>query len=300
MKWLRYALEALGLLIALVVVRALPVDAASNLGGVLGRHIGPHLPLSGRARRNLRLAFPDKGAAEIERIVRAMWDNLGRTCAEYPHLRRISDPGAGRVTWVEMDPVRALRDEKKAGILASAHLANWEIMPVSAAQNGLDMTIIVREPNNPFVRGLIERLRGVAGGGRTAKGAAGAKKAIEILGSGRVLGLLYDQRLSDGIAVPFFGVEAMTAAAPAQLALKFGCPLVPVRIERTGPGRFRVSSHAPIATPDSGDRQADTRQVMSEMNGILEGWIRARPQEWLWVHRRWPEAADREAADGAR
>ena len=143
-------------------------------------------------------------------------------------------------------------------------------------------------------------MRGIAGGGRAPKGAAGARKAIEVLRTGRVLGLLFDQKMSDGISAPFFGVEAMTSAAPAQLALKFRCPLVPVRIERIGPARFRLSSFAALDLPDSGDRQADIAQVTRELNRVLEGWIRDTPEEWLWLHRRWPEAVYRQSEARAK
>lgn len=302
MKRLRYLIEALALRVAFALLSWLPVDAASNLGGFLGRHIGPRLPVSARARRNLRLAFPEISAAETERIVAGMWDNLGRVAAEYPHIGEIAAPESGRIEWIDTAPVRAMRaggrDPGTAGILVSAHLANWEVMPAAALRRGLDMTIIVREPNNPFVRPLIERLRGVAGGRRASKGLPGAKAALEALRQGRVLGLLYDQKMNDGVAVPFFGIEAMTPAAPAQLALRFGCPLVPVRVERVGPGRFRLGSYEALALPDSGDRQADTIAVMTALNEILEGWIRDRPEQWLWLHRRWPEAAYGRAESG--
>ena len=290
----RYVFEAVGLTLALGFLRLLSPEAASNLGGFLGRTIGPRLGVTSRARRNLRLAFPDKPEGEISRIVRDMWDNLGRVAAEYPHLARITAPDSGRVT-LDVESVRDLRDRKTAGILASAHLANWEILPVTAARFGLDMTGIVREPNNPLVRPLMDRLRGVAGGGRAPKGKDGAKQAIEVLRSGRVLGLLFDQKLNDGIPVPLFGVDAMTAVAPAQLALRFGCPIVPVRVERTGPARFRMTSQAPIEVPDTGNRREDVARVTGQLNRILEDWIRARPEQWLWLHRRWPETAYRPA-----
>ena len=294
MKRLRYLLEAIGLVLGFGVLGLLPVDMASNLGGFLGRRLGPRLPATARARRNLRLVFPDKDKAEIERIVRGMWDNLGRVAAEYPHLGRITSVEGGRVPWVDMDSVLALRDENQAGILAAAHLANWEVLAGTAAQRGIDITIVVREPNNPLVRPVIDRLRSVAGVGRTPKSTAGAKRAIKLLRSGGVLGVLFDQKLNDGIPVPLFGIEAMTPAAPAQLALRLGCPLVAVRMERTGPGRFRMTAQGPLELPDTGDRQADAAQLMAELNRILEGWIRAKPEEWLWLHRRWPEAVYRE------
>lgn len=298
MTRLRQRLHALALGAVLFVLRWLPVETASNLGGFLARSIGPRLPVTARARRNLRLVFPDLDAAGIEAIVRGMWDNLGRVAAEYPHLAEIAAPESGRIEWIDTAPVRAMRDQGTAGILVSAHLANWEVMPAAAIRRGLDMTIIVREPNNPFVRPMIERLRGVAGGRRAPKGVEGAKTAISVLRAGGVLGLLYDQKMNDGVAAPFFGIEAMTPAAPAQLALRLGCPLVPVRVERTGPARFRLQSFEALDLPDTGDRQADTVQVMTALNRILEGWIRDKPEQWLWLHRRWPEAAYREQDPG--
>lgn len=291
MTHVRHVLEALALMLAFGLLGALSPEAASNLGGFLGRTLGPRLPVTHRARRNLRLAFPEKSGVELTRILRGMWDNLGRVVAEYPHLGRITAPGSDRVTLGDVAPVLALRDQRKAGIVASAHLANWEILPVMAARHGVGMTAIVREPNNPLVRPLIDRLRGVAGGQLTPKGRTGARQAIDVLRRGHVLGLLFDQKLSRGFSVPLFGIEAMTSAAPAQLALRFGCPLVPVRVERTGPARFRVTAHPPIELPTTGDRQADAIQITRELNRILEAWIRERPEQWLWLHRRWPAAA---------
>lgn len=293
----KFLLEALGLLVVLGALRLLSPAAASNLGGLLGRAIGPRLGISRRARQNLRLAFPDKSAAEIEEIVRGMWDNLGRVAAEYPHLDRITAADGDRVELVNVDVARALRSGPSAGILVSAHMANWEIMPALAARNGVEMTAVVREPNNPYVRPLLDRLRGIAGGKRTGKGAGGARQLIEALRGGRVIGMLIDQKLNSGIPLPFFGVEAMTVTAPAELALRFRCPLIPVRIERTGPARFRVSAPAPVPLPQTADRHAAVARIMGDLNRILEEWIRARPEQWLWLHRRWPEAAYR--ASGA-
>src|SRR6266581_3984796 len=85
----RYRVEACGAAVFFAAMRALPVDVASALGGALARHIGPRLGISERARRNLVAALPELSAAAVERVVRGMWDNLGRVAAEYPHLPRI-------------------------------------------------------------------------------------------------------------------------------------------------------------------------------------------------------------------
>jgi KDO2-lipid IV(A) lauroyltransferase len=97
--------------------------------------------------------------------------------------------------------------------------------------------------------------------------------------------------MNDGIAVPFFGRDAMTAPALARLALRFRCPTVPVRLERLGGARFRLTFYTPLAIAPSGDRDADTTALTARATRIIEDWIRERPEQWLWLHRRWPDAA---------
>ena len=295
----KFILEAAGFALAIGFLRLFSPEAASNLGGFFGRTIGPRLGLTRRARRNLRLAFPEKSAAEIETIVYGMWDNLGRVAGEFPHLGRITAADSDRIELVNGATAWTLRDGPTAGILVSAHLANWELLQVVTARNGVDMTSLVREPNNPYVRPLLGRLRGVAGGARADKGAGGARKAVRVLRGNGVLGLLFDQKMNTGIALPLFGVEAMTLVTPAQLALRFRCPLIPMRVVRLGPARFRIEIQPPLVLPETADRQAAVAQVMTELNGILEEWIRDRPEQWLWLHRRWPEAARRAGSSDA-
>lgn len=287
-RYLRFPLEVLGVAVLLPLLRLLPVDWASNLGGFVCRTIGPRLAINRRAEINLDLALPDLDSRERKRIVRGLWDNFGRTFCEYAHLGIISDPASGRVHWGDMEPILKLQGKSDGAILVSGHLANWEILPTTAEQHGIKMTVIVREPDNPHILPLVDKLRGASGGERVPKGQAGFRRALALLKEGRVLGLLIDQKLNAGLSVSFFGHEAMTTAAPAQLAMRLDCPLIPVRIRRTGSARFRVDAEAPIVLPKSGDRAADALAITQELNRILEGWIREKPEDWLWLHRRWP------------
>ena len=271
-------------------LRLLPIDWASAVGGALAKAVGPRLRFNGRALAGLRIAFPNLSDARRQEIAIGMWENLGRVGAEYAHLGRITAADSDRVELVGLEHIQSLGRDGSAAILASGHLANWEILPVIAAQMGLKLTGVVREPNNPLVRPLLRRIRSVAGGTLINKGTEGAKQAIAALRQGGVLAMLIDQKMSDGIAIEFFGHEAMTAAAPAQLALRFTCPLVPVRVERLDGARFRVTCYPPLEVPDSGDRNADTAALMAQFYGKLEEWIRDRPEQWLWLHRRWPKA----------
>jgi KDO2-lipid IV(A) lauroyltransferase len=307
-RWLRHPVEYLLLRLAMSVVRRLPVDSASNLGGWLAHSIGPHLPVTATAYRNLRLAFPNKDRGELKRIVLAMWDNLGRTAAEYVHLNEICDVNGQRIELLGEEHLEPLfnRDmqTRRGGIVVSGHFGNWEVLPMAASMRGMDISLVVRQPNNPLVEKLLDQLRAAAGARVANKGAEGSKEAIRTLSRGTVLGVLIDQKMNNGIAVPFFGHDAMTTPGPAQLAIRFQCPLIMVRIERLGAARFRVTCMPPLPLPAPEEKDG-TARLTRRMNEQLEAWIAERPQEWFWLHRRWPQShyhatpeAERDAVDG--
>ncbi len=275
-----HRVEALVAYAAFGVLRLLPFKAASALGGVVGRTLGPRLGITERARRNLGRAFPEKTAPEIERIILGMWDNLGRTAFEYPHLGRLRfyDDGGGGVDVVGAEHIDALRDDGRPGIFFSAHLANWEVAALSIAHRGLPLHLIYRAPNNPLVKFLSRRPHPGAGE-LIPKGAEGARRALALLRKGGHLGMMVDQKLNDGIPVPFFGHDAMTAPAPARFALKFDCPVVLVRVERLHGSRLRVTHYPPIDLPRTGDRRADVAAAMAKVNAVIEGWVRERPEQ---------------------
>ncbi|HMA52150.1 MAG TPA: lauroyl acyltransferase [Magnetospirillaceae bacterium] len=261
---------------------ALPLDRASRFGGVLMRAIGPLLPQSRRARRSLELALP---GCDHRRILRDMWENLGRMAGEYPHsLEFARDPA--RMELVGAEPVLAMRAAGQPMLFFSGHIGNWELTYPLMARLDIHGAGVFRAPNNPHVSWLFDRAA-YPHIGMIPKGAAGARKSIEVLNAGKSLAMFVDQKMNDGIEAPFFGRPAMTAPALASLALKFGYPVVPFRVVRTEGAYFRVEFGEPIHFQKSGDRAADLLAVMTRVNRILEGWISEYPAQWLWLHRRW-------------
>lgn len=265
-----------------------PVRASAIMGGFL-RAVGPFLPVSRVADCNLRLALPALDAAARRRVLRGMWENLGRSLGELPHLAglRATDSGPG---W-EVAGREIIQGLAQAGpvIIFGAHLGNWEVVPTVAGQLGLKLGSFYRAPENKGIDALLRALRGQAGGGFFPKGAQGARQALAHLRDGGVLGVLADQKMNDGIEARFFGQPAMTASALAVLALRLRCPVVPCAVQRLGPARFRLVFEPPLPLPESGDREADRLALTQAANDRMETWIRASPESWLWLHRRWPK-----------
>jgi KDO2-lipid IV(A) lauroyltransferase len=282
--------EAAGTILVFGFFRMLPLDWASAVGGAIARVIGPRLGISKRARENLRLAMPELAPDAAQRILRGMWDNLGRVAAEYAHLRkfRLFEPD-GRIEFIDRGDVLSGRRPGQRYIFFSAHCANWEIAIRGAIQAGFDVTAVYRAANNPLIDQFIAWTRGADGGEFVPKGTVAATRARAALREGRELCMLIDQKMNDGIAVPFFGRPAMTAPALALLALRFKCMIVPVHVTRLNGARFRIVLEPPLDLPHSGHITTDQLALMTEVNRIVENWVREAPAQWLWLHRRWPD-----------
>lgn len=268
----------------------MPIEWASAFGAFVFRTIGSRMAVDSVARSNLMHAFPKKSAAEINLIVRGMWDNLGRGAGEYAHLNGIDiTENNSRVEVVGREILEMLRDDGQPGIIVGGHLGNWECATLVATQLGLPLASIYRGAANPWLNRLFHKVRKGLVDEVLFKGREGAHRALAILRGGGHLGVMVDQKLNTGIAIPFFGRLAMTAPMPAQLALRLKCPLVPARFERLPGVRFRVTFYKPLTLPDSNDNKANVLALMTEVNQLLETWIRERPEQWFWVHRRWPK-----------
>ncbi len=264
-----------------------PEKASAN-GRRLLQWLGPRLPRHWRLRSSLSAAFTELSDDEIDEVARAVWANFGATLAEYPHLRRIAFSEPGKYMEIdEADAVRAWRESGRPVVFVTAHLANWEISAAAAAARRMPLTVVYAPQANPFIEKMVQKYRERLDCGFVTKRLA-ARQLIGELRQGRSIAVLSDLRVDDGEILSFFDRPTSTTLVPARLALKYGCPLVPVQVKRLGDARFRVIAHPPIR-PDDPDASAieQARQMMQRFNLLLEEWIREQPGCWVCLKRRW-------------
>ena len=290
---LRYGAEAAGFFLMMGIFRALGLDAGSAFGGFLGRVVYSRLSPARTARTNLKAAFPQKSDAEIDAIVLAMSENLGRTIGEYPNLDKIRISGDdARIKVIDSEFPAAAVASGKPLIFFSGHLANWEMMAIGSYQAGFEGGTVYRPPNNPYVDRWIVAQRSKCGSREQIAKGSGVKRMFTFLRRGLPVYMLVDQKTNEGLAVPFFGRFAMTTPAPAALALKLNATLLPISLRRTQGARFEMAYHPPVQFTPSGDHDRDVLALTTQINDVLEQMIRAEPSQWLWVHRRWPTPKD--------
>lgn len=285
MKQIRYIAEAFVLILFYGLCDILPVATASSLGGWIGRTVGPRLAASRKATANLRRVLPDMDNTEAARHIAAMWDNLGRVIAEYPHL---ADIGMRRVKLEGIDTLRTAMAQGKPVILFGAHLANWEVMaPAVFSQIGLKPGLVYRAPNNPVSDKILDYARSLHGTLETLpKSKTGTRRLVQSLKEGHSIGILIDQKYNEGVAADFFGHPAMTSPAFVQLARKYDALLIPFRCQREPDCHFTITFEEPLSV-DGTDIE-----VINKAHARLESWITAQPGQWMWLHRRWGKTDD--------
>ena len=290
-QWLQWLLEAAVWYIILGLFRLLPIEMASASGGWLARKLGPLTRANRTALINVKLVFPDYTKAQTERLVQECWDNLGRIGGEFPHLSELRPYDAdGRVEIVGHEHLQAIIDSGQPAVLVSGHFANWEVMAAAICLSGLPARVSYRHTNNPWIDRSITRIRLAYGIPElSAKGGAGAKEMLAAMKDGHSVTFLNDQKFNLGISTRFFGHELMTAPGPSRLALRFDAPIIPVSIERLPKARFKVRFHPPMKASNNSNKTKAIAETVEQINMFLEEQIRKEPQNWFWVHRRWPK-----------
>jgi KDO2-lipid IV(A) lauroyltransferase len=265
-------------------IAALPLETASALSGRCWRLVAPRLKRHRRALRNLALAYPEMGEAERQRIALAMWDNLGRTFAEFFHIPRII--AEDRIAFETLERFEAMGAGGPC-VVCGEHLGNWEILAYSGVRFGMPYSGVYRNLSNPMVdKWVLEKRAPLYPGGLYSKLPATARALLRIAREGGHPAFFADQRAGHGIAVPFFGRPATSVTFPAVIARTVGIPLYAGRVLRRPGVRFTIRVE-PVEVPRTADREADIRVATANLQARIEQFVREAPEQWMWAHGRW-------------
>lgn len=274
------------------LLRRIDFDRAADVCALALRRIGPLLRGHRTARANLVAAYPEKSAAEIEQILSGMWDNLGRLGVEYVNLDRLVDPlnpNGGRIVVAPgtLEILERLRDDGKPAVLFTSHLASYEVGAIWVKANGLDLAIFYNPSNFGPLSEQLKAIQKSAMGRLVPSGPDAVWKLRQALKSGLHLALFADQHFANGVEVSFFGRRCKANPMLARFAQLFECPVHAFRTVRLPGNRILVEFTEQLDLPRGADGRIDIAAAMQMATALLEDWIRAHPEQWLWLQRRW-------------
>jgi len=296
LRRLRHDLLWLATRVLLGIGGRLPYPVAQFVGRLVGS-IALALATTDRRRaaEHLELAFPDLDSGTRRRLLGLTARHLGTTLGETAWLWRASPQEVARRCTIS--GVEHLQVGAGGAILITGHCGNWELLNARLGIAGVPMAIAVREVFDPRLDRAAQALRARFGATVIPRGRNAGRLLVQALAAGRILGLLIDQDIRDipGCFVPFFGRLAWTPSGAASLALKTGRPIVPAFIHRLPDGSHRAEVQPPLPFPDGGTEDERVRVLTAAATAAIESQVRAHPEQWVWMHRRWrsrPEDED--------
>jgi KDO2-lipid IV(A) lauroyltransferase len=272
------------------LVQIMPAAVADKIAAGLG-WLTYQLLKSRRAIAgdNLRRAFKEGiSEAEIDRIVRVVFKNIARDIIEFARqpligLKKVDQYVTAHRGREYIDQVLA---EGRGLMFVTGHIGNGELLGGWLAKY-YPIDFVTGIQHNPYVNKMFNSFRDVFGAGIIPVGVA-ARHALKSFKENKIVILMSDQHsATGGVVVDFFGRPASTPKGPAAFAVKAGCPIIFGVLFRERYDRYTAVINPPIYPPQTGDREEDIKWMTQEYTSQLEAFIRQRPDQWMWTHRRW-------------
>ena len=278
-KKLRYLLEALFIYSFYLTFKILGMKLSSQIGGSILKFFSKFKQENNIAIQNISMCLPQLSDNQRKDIIRNTWKHFGSVIGEIPHWHTISRKEFfQRVEIKQEENIPFTR-----AIIVSGHIGNWELISRIAKEYNIKLNILYRASNNPYVDYLINKIRKSHKVILILKGDMEVRKIINALNNNEVVGMMIDQRIDDGINTPFFSKNAMTTPLPANIAMKYKVPIIPINTISVGSSKYIIEFHKPLKI----DKNSTKYTITKEINLIIEKWITKHPEQWLWFHDRW-------------
>jgi Kdo2-lipid IVA lauroyltransferase/acyltransferase len=265
----------------------LPLEPAATWSGWCWCQLGRFSSRRRRALAQLAQSLPELSKVERETIVSEMWNNLGRVFVETFHLQEFIENPA-RYEMTRQAELQEFIARRKRLIIVSMHSANWELAALGPLRAGLRIAGIYQAIKNPYVDAYVTRLRRpLYPAALLAKSRDTPRRFIKLMREGATVAMMSDLREARGVEVPFFGRPAPSTSFPALLAVAHDLPILAVRTQRLPQSHFRFDWRVLEPVRDGASREQNVRATTALIQACFESWVRERPGEWMWVHRRW-------------
>jgi Kdo2-lipid IVA lauroyltransferase/acyltransferase len=277
------------------IVVNLPYTMALSLGSALGTVV---YKLWGNRNRltqdNLALVFSDKKPAELRRMGKAVFQNIGKTLVEFIYTNNWDRSKLlARVEVQGRENLTAALGKGKGVILLAAHFGNWELLGLALSALGYKVNVVARPLDNPRLDQLVNRIRSRFGEQIIAN-IDGIKDVIKCLRRNEIVGILMDQNLyENAVFVEFFGKLAATTPIIPLLAQKNSAAVIPIHMVRLNNGNHRIIIEKELEMWELSSRQEYINDNTRLCNQVIERWIKQTPEQWFWVHNRWKTRPDK-------
>ena len=287
MRYLKYFIQFLIIIILFLFFKILGYKKGSNLGALIGKIFGKYLRSENIILKNISLinnASKEK-INNSNKIVEDVFSNYGRILSDYVYLKNFRNGKLNnRIKVKGIEILEEIKKKNKKVVFVSGHFSNFELMAMIIDSIGINLSAIYRPLNNIFLNKIMENIRvKYICKNQIKKGKRGTREMLAYLKKNFSVALMIDQRVTEGIKCDFFGKPAFTTTIPAQIVKKFGCEIVPVYIERIENINFNLTFENPLKF----EKNETVEEITLKLNKVLEKMILNNPSQWILTHNRW-------------
>ena len=281
-RWWKHPLELFGYQLINILFYFVPLPVLSWIGGAVLGSIGPMIKKRQNAMyENLKMTIPECANRDF---MKRVWANWGRAFTEGLKFGTYRNKMDKYITFRN----HGMLHERPQFLLAMPHYGYMGIMALSFVNSGLIIAVTYKQAKNPLTNDILLRNYGYGYVRETHFLPVGnAIPMVRALRDGEILNINSDQRYHGAPYIDFMGHPARTSTGLAQLARKFDLPVLLAHIERSHGAHHEIVFDEFIEIPRTDDADADAINGMKIVNDAMERIIRKKPDEYLWIHKRW-------------
>ena len=281
-RWWKHPRELFGYYLADALFFLVPLPVLSWIGGAALRMVGPHIKKRQRAMYdNLKMTMPENATPQF---MQRVWDNWGRAFVEGLKFRTYRQRMEKYVTFRN----HPMLHQHQQFLLAMPHYGYMGIMALAFVNSGKTVAVTYKAAKNPLTDNILLKNYGYGYVRETHFIPVGnAIPMIRAIKDGEILNINSDQRFHGAPYIDFMGTPARTSTGIAQLARKFNLPILMGHVERTHGAHHEIVFDEFITVPKTDDANTDEINGMKMVNDAMERIIRKKPDEYLWMHKRW-------------
>ena len=281
-RWWKHPRELFGFQIMNLLLYFVPLPVLSWIGGVVLETFGPFVKKRQSAMyNNLKMTIPECANREF---MKRVWNNWGRVFTEGLKFRTYR---------YKMEKYITIRNhsmlfEHQQFLLAMPHYGYMGLMALGFVNSGRTIGVTYKKASNPLTNDLLLHNYGYGYVRETHFIPVGnAIPMVRALRDGEILNINSDQRFHGAPYIDFMGVPAKTSTGLAQLARKFDLPILIGHVERTHGAYHELVFDEFVNVPHTDNADNDEINGMKMVNDAMERVIRKKPDEYLWIHKRW-------------
>ena len=287
-KSIKYFIQFIIVIFLFIIFFLIGRKLASNLSSYIFKTFGKFFRSKEIIRGNLKICFPENSDIQNDEIINKMWDNYGRTLAEYINLRFFQNNN-DHIKILNLDKLEKLKSSKDPVLFFSGHFANFELMAMELEKQNFQISALYRKLNNFFLNPIMEFFRtSYICKDQIAKplpgeDKGGTRELLSRVKDRRNIALMVDQKLTEGIIAKLFNKDCYTTRIPAQFAKKYNYKLVPISLKRVDKYFFEMN----ILDEIDFSKEDSELQITNRINNVIEKMIKENPGQWIWTHKRW-------------